>query len=276
MRLLMQQVRQEEEAVSPTQPRVLSLCDRTGVMVQPWLEAGFDCTIVDLQHEDTGGFPSDGRGALRKVGADVRTWLPPLDNYGIVFAFPPCTHLAGSGARWWQDKGLSSLIEGLELVEACRRICEWTGAPWMLENPIGSLSSWWREPDWRFDPYEYAGYPGGEDDTYTKRTCLWVGNGFRIPPTRPLEAVDGSKFHLLSPSPERADLRSVTPAGFARAVFEANVELVAGAKAATGFVCPRCGGVVALYGDGMACPDCAWPGTERMRTSASEETVDVA
>lgn len=208
--------------------KVLSLCDRTGVMVEPWLRSGFDCTIVDIQHDGVERAKFSDDAWLTKVGADVATWLPPLDEYAIVFAFPPCTHLAVSGARWWQEKGLGALIDGLRLVEACRRICEWTGAPWMLENPIGSLSSYWREPDWKFDPYEYAGYPGGENDTYTKRTCLWVGNGFRIPPRRPLEAVDGSKFHLLAPSPDRADERSVTPRGFARAVFEANVQSVAG------------------------------------------------
>lgn len=211
-------------------PMVLSLCDRTGVMVKPWLDAGFDCTIVDLQHAATptvvAPLPGSGQGVLTKVGADVDGWLPPLDHYGIVFAFPPCTHLAVSGARWWRDKGLSALIDGLRLVEACRRICEWSEAPWMIENPVGSLSSYWRDPDWMFDPAEYAGYEGGYEDTYTKRTCLWVGGGFQVPPKRPMEAVQGSKFHLLPPSDGRADERSVTPRGFARAVFEVNADRV--------------------------------------------------
>lgn len=207
-------------------PRVLSLCDRTGVMVQPWLEAGFPCTVVDLQHPSGSNNSIVSGQDLTTTGADVSDWLPPLDTYGIVFAFPPCTHLAVSGARWWRDKGLSALIDGLRLVESCRRICEWSGAPWMIENPVGSLSSYWRDPDWMFDPAEYAGYDDGADDLYTKRTCLWVGNGFQIPPKRPMEAVQGSKFHLLPPSDGRADERSVTPRGFARAVFEANVERV--------------------------------------------------
>ena len=29
---------------------VLSLCDRTGVMVEPWRQAGYQCHIVDVQH----------------------------------------------------------------------------------------------------------------------------------------------------------------------------------------------------------------------------------
>src|SRR4051812_34140690 len=77
---------------------VLSLCDRSGVMVQPWIEAGYRAIIVDLQHE---GVTTDG--PLTRVGADVRTWEPPALDYAAVFAFPPCTHLAASGARWFQE-----------------------------------------------------------------------------------------------------------------------------------------------------------------------------
>ncbi len=196
---------------------VLSLCDRTGVMVKPWLEAGYRCVIVDLQHP--AGETTDG--LLTIVGADVATWLPPREEYAAAFAFPPCTHLASSGARWFADKGLAALIDGLRLVEACRRILEWTGAPWALENPQGRLSSVWRQPDYSFDPYEYGGWADGAD-AYTKRTCLWTGGGFVMPPRRPVVPVEGSRMHRLGPSPDRADLRSVTPEGFARAVFAAN------------------------------------------------------
>jgi hypothetical protein len=201
-----------------TAPLVLSLFDRTGVMVKPWLEAGYRCMIVDIQHPK--GEHTDG--LLTTVGADLTSWLPPLTDYRIAFAFPPCTHLAKSGARWMQDKGLPALIEGLTLVESARRICEWTGAPYLIENPSGTLSTYWRKPDHSFDPHEYGGYLPNGGDAYTKRTCLWTGGGFRMPPRKPVEPVDGSKMHRLGPSPERANLRSVTPEGFARAVFAAN------------------------------------------------------
>ena len=48
-----------------------------------------------------------------------------IEDYAIAFAFPPCTHFAVSGARWFREKGLPALIEGLTLVEACRRILDW-------------------------------------------------------------------------------------------------------------------------------------------------------
>lgn len=197
---------------------VLSLADRTGVMVQPWLEAGYECWIVDWQHP--AGETRDGR--LVRVGVDLtKGWLPPRREYAAAFAFPACTNLSVSGARWFKEKGLRGLLDGLELVERCRDILAWTDAPWLLENPISTISSYWRKPDYLFDPFEYAGYAGGAEDTYTKRTCLWTGGGFVMPPKRPL-AVTDDRIHLMPPGPDRGALRSVTPSGFARAVFEAN------------------------------------------------------
>ena len=209
-------------------PAVLSLCDRTGVMVQPWAEAGFPCFIVDLQHAE-----GDARavGGILRVRADVRDYLPPRRDLAIVFAFPPCTNLAVSGARWFKDKGLCGLIDGLQTVEACRRICEWSGAPWMLENPVSTLSTYWREPDHIFDPCDFGGYLNPPGDAYTKRTCLWVGGGFVMPPKDRVAPDRGSIIHRMPPSPDRGDLRSITPAGFAAAVFQSNTAALAAAMA---------------------------------------------
>lgn len=192
---------------------VVSLCDLTGNMVRPWAEAGYDCLCIDLQHP----FRRERQeGRITYRWGDVRTLLPAeLGAPCIVFAFPPCTHLAVSGARDFAKKGLRALIDGLELVERCRMLCEWFGCPWMLENPVGRLSTLWRKPDHTFDPCDYG-------DPYTKKTCLWTGSGFVMPAKRPVPAVEGSKMHLMAPSEERDALRSATPKGFARAVFEAN------------------------------------------------------
>lgn len=199
-------------------PIVLSLCDRSGVMVQPWLEAGYECWTVDLAHPAG----ESREGFLVCVGADVRTWLPPRREYLACFAFPPCTSLAVSGARWFQEKGLAALVDGLAIVEACRRICAWTDAPWLLENPVSTISSYWRKPDYTFQPWEFG-------DRYTKKTCLWTGGGFVMPAPRYSVPPDGTTaaIHLMPPGPDRAEKRSLTPAGFARAVFEANARRVA-------------------------------------------------
>ena len=201
---------------------VLSLCDRTGNMVQPWIEDGYEVITVDLQE-------SQSWSSLRHhFVADVTKWRYPL-KFGqpaIVFAFPPCTHLAVSGARWFKDKGMGALIEGLTIVDACRDICESSGAPWMIENPVSTLATYWRKPDHTFHPWQYTGFELG--DNYTKKTCLWTGNGFVMPPpTVASNAAPDDRIHKAPPSDERADFRSATPMGFARAVFEANARIPA-------------------------------------------------
>jgi hypothetical protein len=196
---------------------VVSLCDYSGVMVAPWAEAGYRAVCIDTQHER--GARDDGGVVL--MGQDV-TQIEAVRNAEIVFAFPPCTNLAVSGARWFKDKGLRGLIDALEVVEACRRIAEGSGAPWMIENPVSTLSTYWRKPDHIFNPCDYAGYLDSDEDAYTKKTCLWVGGGFVMPEPKRMEPVHGSKMHLMAPSPERANLRSRTPRGFALAVFQAN------------------------------------------------------
>lgn len=201
---------------------VLSLCDRTGNMVQPWLDAGYDAVTVDLQEQEN---PHPLR---RHIIADVTDLSPEFavnEGATIAFAFPPCTDLAGSGSRWFKGKGLDSLIGALRIVSSCKNIAELAGVPWMLENPVGTLATYWRDPDHYFNPCDYG-------DPYTKKTCLWIGGGFVMPPkimpgdmfAEPtwVEPTLGSMIHKMPPSADRGDKRSITPMGFARAVFRAN------------------------------------------------------
>lgn len=196
---------------------VISMCDRTGNMVKPWIEAGYRAVTVDMQ-------PAEPMAGRHHVVTNICS-LPPDYARGAVavFAFPPCTHLASSGARWFKDKGLRSLIGALSIVEACRLICEDSGAPWMLENPVGTLATYWRKPDYNFHPCDFVGYsPDPEADAYTKKTCLWTGGGFVMPDRKPGEPTLGALIHRMPPSADRGDKQSVTPLGFAYAVFQAN------------------------------------------------------
>lgn len=192
---------------------VVSLCDYTGNMVRPWAEAGYECVCYDFQHSVARNSVKDG---ITFKWANVRS-LTSDDVWAakIVFAFPPCTNLAVSGAAWFSKKGLRGLIDALEVVECCRQLCVGSRAPYMIENPVSVLSSFWRKPDHMFDPCDYG-------DPYTKKTCLWTGGGFVMPPKNRVEPTLGNHIWHMSPGPERANLRSATPMGFARAVFEAN------------------------------------------------------
>lgn len=203
---------------------VISLCDYSCHFVRPWAEAGYECWCVDLQHPQGCQIEHVGNGAIIRVGADVRTWIPPLGRRCVFCAhWTPCDDLAVSGARWLAEKGLEALHFAIGLVIAGRRICAAAAAPWLVENPVSTLSTYWRQPDFAFDPCDFAGYlTDPSEEAYTKRTCLWTGGGFVMPEPRTVVPVLGSKMHYLPPSDDRKNLRSVTPAGFARAVFEAN------------------------------------------------------
>lgn len=190
--------------------RVLSLCDYTGNMVKPWSEAGHSCTCIDLQTHDR------IEPNITYIKGDVRDMgLFEPGEYDIVFAFPPCTHTAVSGARWFKSKGPRAASQAFGILAACLDIIEQLGCPWMVENPVSTFSTYWRKPDYIFDPCDYG-------DPYTKKTCLWTGGGFVMPPKNRVEPTQGSKMHLLPPSADRANIRSATPMGFARAVFESN------------------------------------------------------
>lgn len=175
---------------------ILSLCDYTGIWSEPYVEADYEVLGVDM---------ASGTGDVRLLK------LPTKPIHGII-AQPPCTVFAGSGNRWPRSE--SDMLEGLSVVDACcRLILACKPVWWVLENPVGKLVHYLGEPTLTFQPNEYG-------DDYTKRTCLW-GN-FTAPERSPVPALAGSKMHRLGPSPDRAAKRSETPAGFARAFFEAN------------------------------------------------------
>lgn len=208
---------------------VLSLCDVTTNMVEPWAAAGFICFCVDVQHPKG----TAKRGNIYLVGEDILDWLPPREDYAAAFAFTPCTNLSVSGARWFMEKGIGALLDGLALFRRGVEILQWTGAPWMAENPVSTVSSYFRKPDFMFDPYEYAGYlpePERTSEAYTKKTCLWTGAGFTMPRKRLVAPVLKSPIHYMPPSAERGNKRSATPRGFARAVFEANCHLTSSTR----------------------------------------------
>lgn len=146
-------------------------------------------------------------------GTDVRVLEFQKKVHGVLAA-PPCTHLSGSGARWWEQKGEEALLEALSIADACLRVVlvcqpQW----WCLENPVGRLSRFYGKPRMTFQPWEYG-------DPYTKRTCLW--GDFTAPVQTPVEPTEGSKMWKMAPSPDRWINRSRTPLGFAKAFFESN------------------------------------------------------
>lgn len=203
-------------------PAVVSLFDKTGNMVKPWADAGYECWCVDIQHS----IRAERRdGNIHYVWGDARTWCPPAgvsNRLAILFAFPPCTHVAVSDARDFRLKGTAMLRDSLEMFSAAEHAAKWSAVPYMIEKPVGKFSDHMGKPDYTFQPWQFG-------DAYTKKTCLWTGNGFIMPKptvsTPPLEL--DAKIWKMPPSDDRADRRSETPMGFSRAVFLANTPVSA-------------------------------------------------
>lgn len=221
-------------------PVIISLFDLTGVMVAPWLAAGYECHIIDLQHKP-GTHRDKKTPRLVRIGADLRAgWIPPreiIDRVVFLMGFPECTNVAVSGAAHFIKKGPRGLALGLDLFATCKELGEWLGVPYAIENPVSTLASYCGKPDYYFNPYEYGGYLPENDrhprwpdhiaprDAYPKKTCLWTGGGFIMPPPRPVTPEPGySQQHtkLGGKSLKTKNIRSATPRGFAKAVFESN------------------------------------------------------
>ena len=246
---------------------VISLYDFTGEALRPWAEAGYQCFAYDIQHKPSpmGKMqPSDvnsfvGGGNIFYIHADLydpETSLKIIarHNNKVTFlsAFPPCTDLAVSGAVWWKKKGEANpdfQTEAASHVERCSMVGDAFDCSYYIENPIGALSRLWRKPDHKFDPCDFGGYLSKDDvhprwpeiipprDAYRKKTCLWVGNRFKMPTHKQVDhetvvfdRKDPKKGKNYSPvtgktggkSQRTKNIRSATPRGFAKAVFLSN------------------------------------------------------
>ena len=210
---------------------VLSLFDETGNWARPWAEAGYQVYTFDIK---------TGQDAMDfSVQYFVDEWgaFGGDDVYAILAACP-CTTFSNSGTRWrksrhdakskeavaemWGDRAVEQGFEipneyGKELVAQTLRTIEFFRPKiWALENPEGRIETETGLTNWRtgFQPHNFG-------DPYTKRTLLW-GNFNPDMPTANVKPTEGSKMHKMSPSEERAALRSETPEGFSYAFFMAN------------------------------------------------------
>lgn len=231
---------------------VVSLFDLSGNMLRPWAFGGHTCYAFDLAQQNERVEEYSGGGKIIFLRSDLNDnsellyIICKLNPY-ILFGFPPCTHLAVSGAKHFYSKLLDNVNFQEEAVDLCRTVelvGECCSCPWMLENPVSMLASLWRSPDYYFDPRDYGGYLSDNDihprypeyipprDAYTKMTCVWSGNNFIMPPKRPVPALvvvreDGGTGSLAfaklgGKSTRTKEIRSETPRGFAWASYESN------------------------------------------------------
>ena len=225
---------------------VISLFDESGNMGRPWAEAGAKVICYDLENKaDVEKFESGG--TLERYCCDLSSdWvinrIAEVYDPDIIFGFPPCTDLAVSGAMHFNDKRRVNpqfQHEAVALARQVEKLGNLTGKPWFAENPVSVLASMWRKPDHYFHPYNYGGYLPEDDvhprwptyiaprDYYRKKTAIWCGNGFIMPPHKCVgdPGADSAQHRKLGgKSAKTKQIRSETPRGFAIAVKEANYE----------------------------------------------------
>lgn len=186
--------------------KILVACEESQEVTKAFRQRGHEAWSCDLR-SCSGGHPE------WHYQMDIEELLVERSGYGfwdMLIAFPACTHLAVSGARWFAEKRndgrqQAAINDFMFLALApIKRVA--------VENPIGIMSSVYRKPDQIIQPWMFG---HGE----TKATCLWLKN---LPLLKPINIVEGREGRIwkMPPSPERAKLRSTTFPGIAKAMAE--------------------------------------------------------
>ena len=180
--------------------RVLVACEESQAVCKTFRALGHEAYSCDIQ-ECSGGHPEwhikgdilpllNGDCEFNTMGGERHVISGRWD---MIIAFPPCTHLAVSGARHFEKKREDGRQrEGVEffcqfLTADCDHIA--------IENPVGIMSGdyvskWFPDlaekyglpikPTQKVQPYEYGEHA-------RKTTCLWLKG---LPPLSPTNIVD--------------------------------------------------------------------------------------
>jgi len=174
------------------------LCEFTGIVRDALIGRGHFAVSCDL-------LPSESSLGLHIQG-DCRNY--DWSWADIVIAFPPCTHLAVSGARWFADKQ----IEQGKALDFIRYLMCLPVERIAIENPVGVISTLIRKPDQIIQPWQF-GHPT------TKKTCLWLKGLPLLKPTKVVMPLFND-CHRMAPSPTRGQDRARTYQGIADAMAD--------------------------------------------------------
>jgi len=137
-----------------------------------------------------------------------------------MIAFPPCTHLAVSGARWFAAKRADGRQQ--QAIDFFMELANANIPKIAIENPVGIMSTEWRKPDQIIQPWQFG-------HEATKTTCLWLKG---LPQLTPANIVGKGERHItksgrslpkwynLPPSEDRWKVRSKTFQGIADAMAQ--------------------------------------------------------
>ena len=158
--------------------KILVACEQSQAVTKELRLLGHEAYSCDI-------LPCGGGNPEWHLQQDV---IPLLEQeWDMVLAFPPCTHLSSSGARWFKQKIADGRQQqGIDFFMLftnikCKRVA--------IENPVGIMSTKYRKPDQIIQPYHFG-------DEAQKSTCLWLKG---LPKLVPTDIVGKGKFYI-SPS----------------------------------------------------------------------------
>lgn len=191
--------------------KLLAGCEISGKVRDAFKKQGWDAWSCDL-------LPNSGQ----HLRMNVMSALSAM-RWDMIILFPPCTHLAVSGNRWWAEskERKRAISWTTELYHRSIVTCSMVA----MENPVGALSEW-NKPTQYIQPYEF-----GHDAS--KKTGLWLCGLPPLIPTKYIEprivTIKGKKYkrwgnqtdsgqNRLGPSETRAAERGETYQGIADAM----------------------------------------------------------
>ena len=184
---------------------VLIACEESQTVTIEFRKRGHEAYSCDI-------LPCSGGHPEWHMECDVLQVIRRYE-WDMIIAFPPCTDLAVSGARWFKEKQADGRQKrSMDFFMQFVRYGISRNIPFCIENPIGIMSTHYRKPDQIIQPWQFG---HGE----TKSTCLWLSN---LPKLQPTNIVEGREQRIwkFPPTEDRAKLRSKTFPGIAKAMAE--------------------------------------------------------
>lgn len=187
--------------------KVLVACEESQAVTIEFRKLGHEAYSCDI-------VPCSGGHPEWHLQQDVLSLLSEF--WDMMIAFPPCTHLSVSGARWFKDKQ----EEQQEAINFFLSLVHAKIPKIAIENPVGIMSTHYRTPDQYIQPYQFG-------HLESKKTCLWFKDLPLLKETNNvykemmlLPKNKRERIHNMSPSKDRAKIRSKTFPGIAKAMAE--------------------------------------------------------
>jgi hypothetical protein len=150
--------------------KILIACEFSGTVRDAFAKLGHEVWSCDLDPSEKPGNHYQG-SVLDIIN----------DGWDMMIAHPPCTHLAVSGARHFEQK----IKDGRQQqgIDFFMSLVNCNIPKYAIENPIGIMSNIYKPPTQIIQPYEYG-------HGTTKATCLWLKG---LPLLKPTNIVDSGE-----------------------------------------------------------------------------------